>query len=562
MQNKKLPVGIDDFEKLIREDFYYVDKTLMIRDLLSSWSEVNLFTRPRRFGKSLILSMLYQFFDTDTDKSVFEGLNIVKCKEICTQYMGKFPVIYISLKSIEGLSFDSAFSMLKILFRDEVRRIRSRIGDENLSEEEKLYLASFSDLSAPPEEYRNILKGLTEILATHYNSKVIILIDEYDVPLDKAYISGYYDDMISFIRGLFGNALKTSRNLFFSVLTGCMRVSKESIFTGINNLDANTIIDERHDEYFGFTEEEVRNMLVFYGLEGRNDDMKNWYDGYRFGSSEIYCPWDVICAVKKLTVNPHDELQPFWINTSGNDIVRRFIDKADRKTRDEIESLMAGESVEKRICMELTYRDMESSIDNLWSIMFVTGYLTIDGKPENGRFRLRIPNREIREVFASQISTWFSESLIDEDNLASDIAAALKDGNAEQVETLLNSLLSRTISILDTNAPHGRKESFYHGMLLGLFAGRSTWLCRSNTESGDGFADLMIYTDDPDQGIVIEVKYSDSLKDMERYAERAINQAEERNYPERFRQEGISDILVYGIAFFRKRCRVAVKKAI
>lgn len=560
MQNKKLPIGIDDFEKLINEGFFYVDKTLMIKSLLSSWSEVNLFTRPRRFGKSLNLSMLFQFFDVDSNKAIFDGLNILREKELVSEHMGKHPVIFLSLKSIEGETFDSSFNMLKILMRGEVRRIKRKIGENNLSKEEIEYLSSFIDLSASLEEYKNVFKGLSEIMSEHYGTKVIILLDEYDVPLDKAYLNGYYDEMVSFLRGLFGNAFKTNKNLLFAVLTGCMRVSKESIFTGINNLDANTIIDNRHDEYFGFTEAEVDRILDFYHIAQRKKDIQEWYDGYRFGHEDIYCPWDVICAVKKLTADPEAEMQPFWINTSGNDIIRRFINKSDRNTRDEIEKLLSGEVVEKRINMELTYRDIDRSIDNLWSVLFVTGYLTVKEKPKNGIYKLSIPNKELRGVFVSEIKEWFSEEVINEDGLSFELTQALMEGKQDRVESLLNDLLSKTISVLDTNGRRGKKENFYHGILLGIIAGRRNWLCKSNSESGDGFSDIVVYTDNHNQGIVIEVKYSDSPLNLGADAEQAINQIEEKNYRARFLSEGIEDILSYGIAFNKKRCKVLLKE--
>ncbi|MGN0906046.1 MAG: AAA family ATPase, partial [Bullifex sp.] len=491
MIKQKLPIGIDGFEKLIREDFYYVDKTSMISELLSSWSEVNLFTRPRRFGKSLFLSMLYQFFDIDTDKSVFNGLKISEDKSLCDAYMGKYPVIFISLKSIDALTFESAFEKLKILMRSEVWRIRAQIGDEKLSEKEITYLSSFTSMTASEEEYESLLLGLSEILKHHFGKDVIILLDEYDVPLDKAFLNGYYDEMVAFLRGLFGNAFKSNRNLFFAVLTGCMKVSKESIFTGINNMDANTIIDERHDEMFGFTEDDVDRMLESYGLMSRLDDIRLWYDGYRFGSKDIYCPWDVISAVKKLTADPDCELQPFWINTSGNDIIRHFIEQSDRNTKNDIERLLQGETVTRKISMELTYRDMYSSPENLWSVLFTTGYLTAREKYPNGVFSLQIPNREVHEVFVNEISKWFEDSVSCQKEVINELCTAFRDGQCDTAERIINALLSRTISVLDAKAPKGRKENFYHGFLLGLFSGEENWLVKSNSEAGDGFADII-----------------------------------------------------------------------
>ena len=559
MEKQKLPIGIDVFEKLIREDFYYVDKTYAIKDLLDSWSEVNLFTRPRRFGKSLFLSMLYQFFDLDTDKSVFSGLKIIEDKSLCNTYMGKYPVIFVSLKSVDALTFSSAFEKLKIVMRSEVWRIKKQIGDEKLSEKELSYLSLFTSMTASQEEYESLLLGLSEIMMSHFGKRIIILLDEYDVPLDKAYINGYYEEMVSFIRGFFGNAFKSNRNLFFAVLTGCMKVSKESIFTGINNMDANTIIDERHDEIFGFTELEVNRMLECYGLEKRSEDIKRWYDGYRFGSKDIYCPWDVISAVKKLSVDINCELQPFWINTSGNDIVRRFINNSDRNTRNDIERLIHGEAVEKKINMELTYRDIDSNIDNLWSVLFITGYLTSRKRFKDGFFSLQIPNHEIREIFKNEIIRWFEESVLAQKNNLRDLCSALKKGKAETVEKILNELLSNSISILDTKASKGKKENFYHGFLIGLLSSKENWLVRSNRETGDGFADIIIYSDDPDIGILIEVKYSDTPLCMESDAKRALSQIESKRYEELFVSEGINNIRSYGISFSKKRCRVLIK---
>ena len=560
MRKRKLPVGIDNFEKLRREDFYYIDKSLWIRDLLNNWAEVNLFTRPRRFGKTLNMSMLKSFFEIGTDKTLFEGLAISEETVLCEKYMGKFPVVFISLKSVEGLTFESAVARLKSVIQEEVARIYQKLRDTGLTSFETETFNRFMDRTVTETELQDSLKFLSKILYQAYGQKVILLIDEYDVPLDKAFHHGYYKEMVSLIRVLFGQALKTNDFLYFAVLTGCLRVSKESIFTGLNNFDVNSIVDAEHDEQFGFTQSEVNALLRDYELEPYADTMKEWYDGYHFGKADVYCPWDVINYTKKLLADPQAEPQAFWINTSSNDLVRRFIDKADKTTQNEIENLVAGESIEKAVRLELTYGELDKSIDNLWSVLFTTGYLTQMGKTENGRYKLAIPNREVREVFLLQIQEWFRESVIQDEKPMRNFCQAFMDGKPDDIQKQLNMILGKMISILDTKARDDQKENFYHGLLLGLLRSDPSWLILSNAESGDGFSDILIEPEDPDAGIIIEVKYAPSVAQLEKGCQKAMSQIRSHRYDERLRNDGREDILAYGIAFHKKRCKVICSK--
>ncbi|MCI6995225.1 MAG: ATP-binding protein [Eubacterium sp.] len=560
MRKKKLPVGIDNFEKLRREDFYYIDKSLWIRDLLNNWAEVNLFTRPRRFGKTLNMSMLKSFFEIGTDKTLFEGLAISEETVLCEKYMGKFPVVFISLKSVEGLTFESAVARLKSVIQEEAARIYQKLRDTGLTSFETETFNRFIDRTVTETELQDSLKFLSKILYQAYGQKVILLIDEYDVPLDKAFHHEYYKEMVSLIRVLFGQALKTNDYLYFAVLTGCLRVSKESIFTGLNNFDVNSIVDVEHDEQFGFTQSEVNALLGDYELEPYADIMKEWYDGYHFGKADVYCPWDVINYTKKLLADPQAEPQAFWINTSSNDLVRRFIDKADKTTQNEIENLVAGESIEKAVRLELTYGELDKSIDNLWSVLFTTGYLTQMGKTENGRYKLAIPNREVREVFLLQIQEWFRESVIQNEKPMRNFCQAFIDGKPDDIQKQLNMILGKMISILDTKARDDQKENFYHGLLLGLLRSEPSWLILSNAESGDGFSDIMIEPEDPDAGIIIEVKYVPSVEQLEKGCQKAMSQIRSHRYDERLRNDGREDILAYGIAFHKKRCKVICSK--
>ena len=558
MNNMKLPVGIDQFDKLIKSGFYYVDKTRLIEQLLQNWGEVNLFTRPRRFGKTLNMSMLKSFFEIGTDKTLFDQLYIAANKELCEEYMGQYPVIFLSLKGVDGLNFEEAKSMLKITIRTEAQRHYELKKSEKVSEENRKL---FNDiLSGKDERIEDSLRMLSQILFEHYGKKSIILIDEYDVPLDKAFQHGYYKEMVSLLRGLFGQALKTNEFLQFAVLTGCLRVSKESIFTGLNNFKVLSIADLRFDEQFGFTDEEVRKLLKDYDREGYFSEAKEWYDGYHFGNADIYCPWDVINYVEHLRYDPEAEPEAFWINSSGNDLVKRFVAKADQTTKDEIEQLIAGDVIEKKIRQDLTYDEIDQSIDNLWSVLFTTGYLTQTGRAERGIYKLMIPNKEVREVFIDQIQQWFDQTVVNDEDRMSSFYQSFAQGKAKDVQDQLTSILAETISILDTKARNEEKENFYHGMMLGLLRNHRNWIVKSNVESGEGFVDILIKPEDPDEGILIELKYSKTFDGLEKACERAMEQVKNRRYDEALREEGRCHILAYGIAFCKKRCKVVVQK--
>ena len=554
----KLPVGIDDFKKIREAGFYYVDKTKLIEQLLQSWGEVTLFTRPRRFGKTLNMSMLKSFFEIGAEKSLFQGLYISEKEKLCVEYMGKYPVIFLSLKGVEGLHFADAQKMLMTIINNEVRRhyylkTSDKLTVEDRKQFEKMLLNEDVNLV-------DSLRLLSQLLYLHYDQKVVILIDEYDVPLDKAFKNGYYQEMVSLIRGLFGQALKTNEFLQFAVLTGCLRVSKESIFTGLNNFEINSIVDIEHEEGFGFTDAEVMQMLKYYHCTNRYSDIKEWYDGYHFGNADIYCPWDVINFVKKLLTDSNAKPSAFWINSSGNDLVKLFVDKADQSTKDEIERLVAGESVTKRICLDLTYDEIENSIDNVWSVLFTTGYLTNIGNPESGVYELVIPNREVHEVFVLQIQEWFQRSVAKEESMP-EFSKAILEADAEGLQKQLNVIMSRMISVLDTKAREEQKENFYHGLLLGLLRGSNPdWLIKSNRESGDGYSDILIEPENPDAGIIIEVKHAASIGGLDKACENAMAQIKNRRYDEALRENGRCEILAYGIAFHKKRCRVVCER--
>ena len=560
----KLPVGIDDFRKLRESDFYYVDKTRLIEQLLLNWSEVTLFTRPRRFGKTLNMSMLKSFFDIGTDKSLFDGLYISGNKVLCDEHMGKYPVIFLSFKGVDGLDFTTARRMLCAILKDELDRHYYLKTSDVLTDEDRILFTKM--LHGQDDNIEDSIRMLSKLLYKHYGQKVVILIDEYDVPLDKSFQNGYYKEMVSLIRGLFGQALKTNEFLQFAVLTGCLRVSKESIFIGLNNFEINSIVDIDHDEQFGFTDDEVMKLLLDYDRSERYPDVKEWYDGYHFGNADIYCPWDVINFTKKLVTDPSARPSAFWINSSGNDMVKRFVDKADQTTRDEIEKLVAGGFVEKQLRLDLTYDEIDNTIDNLWSVLFTTGYLTKIGEvkvpdSESYAYRLVIPNKEVREVFILQIQEWFKAVVANENDTMMLLSKAILDKDEKQIARQLNIVMSRMISILDTKAPDAMKENFYHGLLLGLLRGSNPdWLIKSNRESGDGFSDILIMPEDPDAGIVIEVKYAKEMKELDAACEAAMAQIKDKRYDEALRDEGRCDILAYGIAFCRKRCRVVGEK--
>ena len=567
----KLPVGIDDFRKLRESHFYYVDKTRLIEQLLLNWSEVTLFTRPRRFGKTLNMSMLKSFFDIGTDETLFDGLYISGNKELCDEYMGKYPVIFLSLKGVEGLTYEEAFEAFVRIMGKEVNRVSFLADSDKLTQIEReqykgLTIMKNGRLAFDKEKLISSLQLLSQLLYKHYEKKVVILIDEYDVPLDKAFQNGYYNEMVSLIRGLFGQALKTNEFLQFAVLTGCLRISKESIFTGLNNFKVMSITDSRFDEQFGFTDEEVRKLLSDYGMDSHFDEVKEWYDGYHFGRADVYCPWDVINHADHLRDDSDAKPQTYWINSSGNSLVRRLINRADSSTKDEIERLIAGEAIEKVIRQDLTYDEIENSIDNIWSVLFTTGYLTKVGEvkladSESYAYKLVIPNKEVREVFVLQIQEWFKAVVANDNDTMKLLSKAILDKDETILARQLNIVMGRMISILDAKAPYDMKENFYHGLLLGLLRGSNPdWLIKSNRESGDGFSDILIKPENPDLGIVIEVKYAKEFKGLDAACDAAMAQIKQKRYDETLRDEGRCDILAYGIAFCRKRCRVVGEK--
>lgn len=556
----KLPVGIDNFEKIRRNGFYYVDKTSLIEQLFSNWGEVNLFTRPRRFGKTLNMSMLKYFFEIGTDRSLFDGLHISSNEKICSEHMGKYPVIFLSLKNAEGLNFDTAkYQMVELIAR-EAERFSFLAKDTNLSDRDRekyRVLTAFADghYQMSDDVLYGSLQTFSELLYKHFNQKTVILIDEYDVPLDKAFQHGYYREMVALIRAMFGRALKTNEALAFAVLTGCLRVSKESIFTGLNNFKILSITDSRFDEQFGFTDKEVQKLLADYHLEARFSETKEWYDGYRFGNVDVYCPWDVINHIDRIKDDPNARPEAYWINTSGNDLVKRFVDKANRTTRNEIEQLIVGNAIEKTLRLDLTYDEIDNSIENLWSVLFTTGYLTQTGMTEDGAYRLVIPNREICEVFKLQIQEWFKKSIFSNTEQLTAFWKAFEEGNTDGVEMYLNRIMSNSISVFDIKTGEGKKEISYHNLLVGILTGNADWLVKSNVEAGEGFADIIVETEDPNAGIIVELKYTKNYDEMEQACKAALDQINDRRYQEYLLNDGRKDITLYGIAFCKKRCK-------
>ena len=556
----KLPVGIDNFEKIRRNGFYYVDKTSLIEQLFSNWGEVNLFTRPRRFGKTLNMSMLKYFFEIGTDRSLFDGLHISSNEKICSEHMGKYPVIFLSLKNAEGLNFDTAkYQMVELIAR-EAERFPFLAKDTNLSDRDRekyRVLTAFADghYQMSDDVLYGSLQTFSELLYKHFNQKTVILIDEYDVPLDKAFQHGYYREMVALIRAMFGRALKTNEALAFAVLTGCLRVSKESIFTGLNNFKILSITDSRFDEQFGFTDKEVQKLLADYHLEARFSETKEWYDGYRFGNVDVYCPWDVINHIDRIKDDPNARPEAYWINTSGNDLVKRFVDKANRTTRNEIEQLIVGNAIEKTLRLDLTYDEIDNSIENLWSVLFTTGYLTQTGMTEDGAYRLVIPNREICEVFKLQIQEWFKKSIFSNTEQLTAFWKAFEEGNTDGVEMYLNRIMSNSISVFDIKTGEGKKEISYHNLLVGILMGHADWLVKSNVEAGEGFADIIVETEDPNAGIIVELKYTKNYDEMEQACRAALDQINDRRYQEYLLNDGRKDITLYGIAFCKKRCK-------
>ena len=555
MRTQKLPIGIENFKEMRKQDFYYVDKTGLIVDLLADWGKVNLFTRPRRFGKTLNMSMLANFFEIGADASLFDGLRVSEEKELCENYLGKFPVVFVSLKGVDGLTFDDAYARLRILIRNEALRLEVLRESEKLSMEEKnAYLRLVSE-NPEKTDITESLKLLCQLLEKHYGQKPILLIDEYDVPLDKAFLHGYYPQMIDLIRSMFGAALKTNDSLFFAVLTGCLRVSKESIFTGLNNLKTLSISNVKFNEYFGFTDEEVGRMLADYGLEAHQAEAREWYDGYRFGNQDVYCPWDIINYVNELRSDPEAEPKPYWMNTSGNDMVRRLIAKAsDGTTQMEIERLIAGDTITKMINEQLTHSEIDENLENIWSLLYMTGYLTVARKPSGGRYELRIPNREVREIFKRQVLSWFTERARAATEKLAGLYEAFEKGDAEAIEKLLNRQLITTVSFYDAY------ESFYHGFLLALLSTCVDWCVSSNAETGRGRSDITVERRDRELGFVIEIREVRTRAKLDEACAAAMKQAEDRDYAAVMLRYGVETVFTYGIAFCDKRCRVAVKR--
>ena len=560
MGRKKLPVGIENFEEFSAENFYYVDKTMFIAELLQNWGKVNLFTRPRRFGKSLNMSMLKCFFEIGGDQTLFDGLKITEEKSLCEEYMGQFPVISIGLQSIDGPDFEAASAALRTVIGDEAGRFRFLRESSSLDEEEKnayvrlinVEMKSDATYAMSYAALIDSLKTLSRLLAKHYHRKVILLIDEYDVPLDKAFQAGYYDEMVSLIRNMFGNALKTNDNLYFAVLTGCLRISKESIFTGLNNLNVMTVSDPYFCSSFGFTEEEVLEFLRYYGLEEFQNTVREWYDGYRFGDTSVYCPWDVIKYAQILLRDRDAEPENYWANTSGNDLVRRLLKRADQTTRNEIEQLLNGGTIVKNIRQELTYRDIEDSIDNIWSVLYSTGYLTQRGRLPGKQMKLALPNREVKELFIELVKDWFQETTYADSARIQRFCAAFPAGDASTIQDMLHDYLWDSISVRDTAVRINMKENFYHGMVLGLLRSQGNWLIQSNAETGEGYSDISIQT--PDRiGIVIELKYADD-GNLEAACAEALKQIEIKKYAEGLRRRSLKKILKYGLAFCEKEC--------
>ena len=556
MRKKKLPIGIENFEEIRKEDFYYIDKTGLIIELLHNWGAVNLFTRPRRFGKSLNMSMLEHFFSLDGDKSIFNGLEISKETALCEEYMGKYPVVSISLKGMDALNFERAFRMGARAVRRTAGEVQYLLESDKLSESDKLEYQSLLDSNMDESTFCDSLRILSEMLEKHHNTKVILLIDEYDVPLAKAHANGYYDQMISLIRSLLGEALKTNNSLKLAVLTGCLRISKESIFTGLNNLKVRSVTDVRFDEYFGFTDTEVKTLLEYYGYPDSYDVAKKWYDGYHFGNVDVYCPWDVLNYCDSLLDDKEAQPENYWINTSSNDAVKRFIqESANYAAKREIESLVAGEVITKEIHQELTYPEVYQTIDNIWSLLFTTGYLTQRGKAEGRQMKLAIPNLEIRDIYVTQIMEFFKENVREDGDTLNRFCDALRNEDTENVEKIFTEYLRKTISIRDTAVKKEMKENFYHGVLLGILGVKNRWGISSNREMGEGYADILAEPDTGDMGIIIEVKYAHD-GDLDAACREALKQIEYTRYEDDLEDDGVENILKYGIACYKKRCKV------
>lgn len=555
-EKKRLPVGVENFELIMNDNYYYVDKTGLISELIRNGGMVNLFTRPRRFGKTLNMSMLEHFFSIERDQSIFNGLKISKDTKLCEEYMGKYPVISISLKGINAAAYETAFDFAVQIMQRTAEEFQFLSDSEYLSEHDKSVYRELLDSNMSETVFCGGLKILSKLLEKHYRLKVILLIDEYDVPLAKAFENGYYEQMIFLIRSLLEQALKTNDSLKFAIMTGCMRISKESIFTGLNNLKVLSITDERYDEYFGFTDTEVKEMLKYYEIEDHYEEIKNWYDGYQFGDMEVYCPWDVLNYCDKVKDHVDSFPENYWINTSSNDAVRKFIQMSDNfKTKREIEKLLAGGEITKEIHQELTYPEMYQSLGNVWSLLFMTGYLTQRGRLDAKYYKLAIPNLEIRDIFQTQIMEYFKERVKKDGDTLSRFCDALKSGEETKVEEIFESYLKKTISIRDTFVRKASKENFYHGILLGILGVKEEWYVSSNQESCEGYSDILVETENSETVILIEVKYAND-GNLDQACERALQQIEEKKYDEELRENGVDKILKYGIACYMKRCKV------
>lgn len=559
---KKLPIGIENFEEIRQDNFYYIDKTGLIEKLINSWGKANLFTRPRRFGKSLNMSMLRYFFEIGGDKSIFDGLYISENKQLCEQYMGKYPVISVSMKGIDAKRYEIARAMTVSMINEEARRFQFLMDSQKLTEIDKSFYLKLVKEDMSEQTLRNSLKELSSLLYKHFDKKVIVLIDEYDVPLAKANEHGYYDEMVDLVRSIFSGVLKTNESLFFSVLTGCLRVAKESIFTGLNNFKVHDLTGAAFDEYFGFTDTEVRELLHYYQQDSVYTTVKEWYDGYLFGDVEVYCPWDVICYCEDHRENGNLEPQNYWLNTSGNEVINRFIEDCGTKqqpTRTELERLVNGEIVQKKIYPELTYKDLFASPEHIWSALFMTGYLTQRGCSANGYYNLAVPNIEIRNIITEHILSLFKQQIKKDGVLLDDFCKALEKGEAEKMESIFTEYMQKTISVRDTFVRKATKENFYHGILLGILGYKDGWTISSNKEAGDGFSDIVIVIDDSDTGIIIEVKYAEESQ-MTQESEKALEQMKRKNYTEVFQNTDVRHVLKYGIACSRKKCRVVGEK--
>ena len=555
----KLPIGIESFSKIRTSGFYYVDKTRLIEQLLKNPSEVNLFTRPRRFGKSLNMSMLQNFFEIGCNKMLFDGLDIFQNTALCDAYMGQFPVISITLKGVDGQTYADAVAAMKDIIGMEAARFPFLAESTNLTDTEKDLYSGYVHVengifSMPNEALPAALRNISLLLAKHFQKEVIILIDEYDVPLDKAFQHGYYNEMISLIRTMLGNALKTNNSLKFAVLNGCLRITKVSVFTGLNNFKIYSITSTAFDEYFGFTDSDVKKLLHYYGLESNYETVRTWYDGYHFGNMDVYCPWDVINYCADHLSDPALPPQNYWLNTSGNAIVRRFIDMAGAQTRNEMEDLIAGKSISKDIHQELTYNELDQSIENLWSVLFTTGYLTTKSGIRDNPYQLMIPNQEIRGLFIDQIRIWFKETSRANKETISTFCSAFPERNAAVIETLFDDYLWNMISVRD-NATKEKKENFYHGILLGLLRFKENWIIKSNAESGTGYSDILIKIPEKRLGIVIELKYADD-RNLDAACDKALTQIEDQQYAAALEEDGMKTIIKYGIACYKKECKV------